>query len=282
VLTRHNTKRVRTGRPNRMLYGRLVDHLIIVDESVRPLYGRFIQDGTLDPARISVIPSAYRADLFHEGVDGGRVRRELGLPDDALVVGVAGRLVLDKGHTYLLRAAAALRSSMPALALLFAGAGPNEEALRRETRELGLDGVVRFLGFRADIAEVEAAFDVAVLPSVGCDASSASLKEAMALGVPVISSDIGGARGIIEDGVTGFIVPPGDPAALAGALRRVLADRDAARAMARRAREEVERRYSVKRLCDQTLQAYATAVTESCAHRGLRARPDGVGARKTA
>ncbi len=229
-----------------------------------------------------MIPSAYRADVFHDGVDGGRVRRELGLSDDALVVGVAGRLVLDKGHTYLLRAAAALQSTMPSLTLLFAGLGPNEGTLRREARELGLEDRVRFLGFRADIAEVEAAFDVAVLPSIGCDASSASLKEAMALGVPVIASDVGGARSIIEDGSTGFIVRPGDPAALETALRRVLTDRESARAVARRAREEVSRRYSVKRLCDQTLQAYATAVTESCAHRGLRTRPDGVGARKTA
>jgi len=282
VLTRHNTKRVRTGRPNRMLYGRLVDHLIIVDESVRRLYGRFIDDGTLDPSRVSVIPSAYRADLFHEGVDGGRVRRELGLGRDALVVGVAGRLVLDKGHTHLLKAAAVLRPELPGLTLLFAGTGPNEEALRREARDLGLGDAVRFLGFRADIPEVEAAFDVAVLPSVGCDASSASLKEAMALGVPVIASDIGGARTIIEDGVTGTIVPPADPAALAEALRRAAAGPESVRAMARRAQAEVSRRFSVMRLCDQTLQAYATAVTDGCAHRGLRTRPDGVRARKTA
>ena len=127
-------------------------------------------------------------------------------------------------------------------------------------RDLGLDGSVRFTGFRWDIAEVEAAFDVAVLPSVGCDASSASIKEAMALGVPVIASDIGGARHIINDGVTGIIVRPGQADDLVSALRALLDDRGTARAMADRAREEVARRFSIGRLADQTLDAYAAAL----------------------
>ena len=115
VMTRHNTKRVRTGLPNRYLYGKLIDHLIIVDESVRKQYEAFLADRTLDPSRISVVPSAYRQDLFHEGVDGTAVRRELAIPDDAVVIGVAGRLVLDKGHTYLLKAASSLLKRVPHL-----------------------------------------------------------------------------------------------------------------------------------------------------------------------
>ena len=260
VMTRHNTKRVRTGRLNRYLYGRLIDHLIIVDESVRSQYKTFIADGTLPPARISVVPSAYRADLFHAGVKGDKVREELAIPPGASVVGVAGRLVLDKGHIHLLAAAASLRKEHPDLVLVFAGAGPNEAQLRRQTEQLGLTGSVRFLGFRNDIAEVEAAFDVAVLPSVGCDASSASIKEAMALGVPVIASDIGGARNIIDDGVTGIVVPPGRPEELAAALRKVLADPVSARAMAERASRQLALRFSLARLTEQTLAAYETAM----------------------
>lgn len=261
VMTRHNTKRVRTSRPNRYLYGRLIDHLILVDESVRSGYATFLADGTLKASRISVIPSAYRADLFYRGVDGSRARRELGIPGDAVVAGVAGRLVIDKGHTYLLQAAARLKPEIPSLTLLFAGLGPNEGALREEAGRLGLSGSVRFLGFRDDIAGVQAALDVAVLPSVGCDASSASLKEAMALGVPVLASDIGGARSIIEDGVTGTIVPPGSAEALATALRALVADPARARRMAETAAERVRMRYSVERLADETLAAYAIALS---------------------
>ncbi|HET6371914.1 MAG TPA: glycosyltransferase family 4 protein [Candidatus Polarisedimenticolia bacterium] len=261
VMTRHNTKRVRTGFANRFLYGRLVDHLIIVDESVRKGYEPFLADGTLSASRISVIPSAYRSDLFHPGVKGAGVRAELKIPADAIAVGVAGRLVEDKGHTYLLKAVAAIQSRVPGLVLVFAGMGPNESRLRAEAAELGLAESVRFLGFRSDIPEVTAAFDIAVLPSVGCDASSASLKEAMALGLPVIATDIGGARGILTEGSAGVIVPPADPEALAAQLLRLIDDPGAARGMGERARREVERRYSIARLADQTLDAYQTALT---------------------
>jgi glycogen(starch) synthase len=184
------------------------------------------------------------------------------------VVGVAGRLVTDKGHIHLMHAAVALKDHFPDMVLIFAGIGPNEPLLKRQAKDLGLAGSVRFTGFRSDIAEVEAAFDVAVLPSVGCDASSASIKEAMALGVPVIASDIGGARHIIEDGVTGIIVRPGQSGDLVSALRALLDDRAMARAMAGRARQDVARRFSIDRLADQTLDAYAAALAGRRCARG--------------
>jgi glycosyltransferase involved in cell wall biosynthesis len=268
VLTRHNTKRVRDSMANRWLYRR-IDHLIVVDESVLRLYEPFFRRGDLDRRAVSVIPSAYRAAVFHAGVSGTRVRAEIGAGQDDVVVGVAGRLVPDKGHIFLMRAAASLRGSgLPRLLLAFAGLGPAEPGLREAAASLGLQHDVRFLGFRPDIAEVQAAFDIAVLPSVGCDASSASLKEAMALGVPVIASDIGGARAIVDDGLTGTIVPPGDAGALASALRSLLADRASAGAMAGRARAEVARRFSIARLADGTLAAYTAALE------GRGARPD--------
>ncbi len=270
VMTRHNTKRVRTGPPNRYLYGKLIDHLIIVDESVRKRYETFLADGTIDPSRISVVPSAYRQDLFHEGVDGTVVRRELAIPDDAVVIGVAGRLVRDKGHAFLLKAASMMLKRVPRLVLVFAGAGPNESAVKEEARALGLADRVKFLGFRDDIPRVEAAFDIAVLPSVGCDASSASIKEAMALGKPVVSSDIGGARGIIHDGVTGIIVTPGRPDELAGALNRLIDDPAAARAMGQEACRQVSSRYSPTRLVEGTLEAYAIAMNQVPSGRAAR------------
>jgi glycosyltransferase involved in cell wall biosynthesis len=247
---------------------------------VRGRYAAFLERGTIDPSRISVIPSAYRADLFHEDVDGAGIRRELDLPPGARVAGVAGRLVLDKGHIHLLRAAAVLASEMPDLHLVFAGQGPNEEALRAQARELGLHDRVRFLGFRTDIAEVEAGFDVAVLPSVGCDASSASIKEAMALGVPVIASDIGGARNIIDDGVTGLVVEPGNSEALAAALRAIFDDPRSARSRAERAVAEVRRRFSVDRLAVETLEGYTSALQACARRRGLQQERGGVQARK--
>jgi len=272
VMTRHNTKRVRTGLPNRLLYGRMIDHLIIVDESIRRQYLPLLTGGVLADGRISVVPSAYRTDLFHKGVDGSAVRRELNLAEDAIAIGVAGRLVTDKGHTFLFQAVQRLLPRYPKIVIVLAGAGPHEQALRDEAAARGLADRLRFLGFRSDIAQVQAAFDIAVLPSIDCDASSASLKEAMALGVPVIASDIGGARFIIEDGVTGLVVEPGSGEALAAGLDRLLADLAGREAMARRAQLLVASRFSVERLADGTLQAYALALTSVAGDRVAGAR----------
>ena len=259
VLTRHNTKRVRDSAANRWLYRR-IDHLIVVDDSVLTGYEPFFRRGDLDRRAVTVIPSAYRTELFHEGIDGARVRAELGAGPGDLVAGVAGRLVEDKGHIHLMKAVVRLRGAGPRIILAFAGLGPLETSLRQSARDLGLAEDVKFLGFRTDIADVQAAFDVSILPSVGCDASSAALKEAMALGIPVIASDIGGARTIVADGVTGRIVPPGDPAALADALREAIDHPAEARARAVRARADVALRFSVRRLADETLAAYARAL----------------------
>ena len=270
VLTRHNTKRVRTGLTNRMLYRRAIDHLIIVDESVREMYAPLLAKGIITPESISVVPSAYRADLFHKGIDGNAVRRELGMGDETTIIGVTGRLVVDKGHTFLFQAVNGLRERFPNLAVVLAGQGPNEDRLRAEVRALGIDTMVHFLGFRKDIPRVAAAFDIAVLPSIGCDASSATIKEAMALGVPVIASDIGGAKSIIRDGRTGVVVPAGESAPLAEALRTMIRYPEQARAMAVLAREDVRQRYSIDRLADGTLAAYETAITRVNDRRSLQ------------
>ena len=271
VLTRHNTKHVRTNAANRALYGRFVDHLILVDESVRAQYAEFLNDGTIDPSRISVIPSAYRADLFHAGVDGQPVRKALGVAPGDTLIGVAGRLVRDKGHTHLFQAVERLRADNPRIALVLAGTGPLEADLKEEARARGLTPITHFLGFRSDIADVAAAFDIAVLPSVGCDASSAAIKESMALGIPIVATDIGGARGMIRNGETGFVVPPGDAGALEKALRVLIADPARARGLAESARLEVVARYSIGQLAESTLLAYETALAGSRASQTSRA-----------
>ena len=131
-------------------------------------------------------------------------------------------------------------------------------AARALAASLGLSESVRFLGFRNDLPELTAALDVSVLASVDCDASPAVVKEAMYLRRPVVVTDIGGLREMVEDGVTGLIVPPRDPGALARAILRVLSDEEGARAMGARGREVVRTRYSVSALADAYERAYAT------------------------
>ena len=277
VTTRHNTKPVRFSAANRYLYGKAVDHLILVSESVRKNFRPFTEAGILSEDRITVVHSAYRVEMFHDGVDPARQRKELKLEGRGPVLGVLARLAEDKGHTWLFQALETIRAKHPGVVLIVAGRGPIEERLRKEVARRGLEGSVIFLGFREDAAEITALLDVAVLPSVGCDASSASIKEAMAMGRPVVATDVGGAREILEDGVTGLIVPPADPAALSSAILALLAVRQRARAMGQRAREIVRSRFGPTILATGELALYENLV-RSRARAGSSAAAPAAGA----
>jgi len=258
VYTRHNTKNVAGHLFNRLLYRRAVDHLIVVSASVLERYRLFLERGDLSRERISVVHSSYWEERFHDGVDGSAVRRELcaGAGPDTLLIGVVGRLVPDKGGVHFLRAAARIAEEFPGARFLFAGRGTGEGALRKAAEDLGMSGRVVFLGFREDVPEITAALDLSVLPSVDCDASSAVLKEAMAVGRPVVATSIGGAGEIIEEGETGMLVPPADPGALARAMAAILRKADRGRSMGVRGRERVRALFSQDRLVDGTVEAY--------------------------
>lgn len=258
VFTRHNTKAVADHVFNRILYRRVIDHLIVASDSVLQRYQPFFRRGDLSLDRVSVVHSSYWEDRFHPGVDGTRVRREIfgGDGPDPILVGFIGRLVPDKGGMHFLRAAARLVPEFPQVRFLLAGRGTEEANLKAAARELGIGERVRFLGFREDVPEITAALDLSVLPSVDCDASSAVLKEAMAVGRPVVATSIGGAAEIVRHGETGLLVPPGDAVALADAIRQILSRPDRGRALGVRGRQRVRAEFTQDRLVEGTLEAY--------------------------
>lgn len=256
VFTRHNTKRVRSHFMNRLLYRHQVDHLIAASRTVLDRYAVLLAGGSLEPERVSVVHSAYRTDLFRPGLDGRRVRAELGVADGAPLVGVVGRLVRDKGQDVFLEAASQVLARRPDTRFVLVGTGTLEAALRARAAALGIAPAVAFLGFRDDVPEITAALTISALPSVDCDASSAVLKEALACGVPVVATDVGGAFEIVRDGVTGLLVPPRDPRRLADALLALIEDPERSRAMGRAGIDDVGRRFTPERLAAETLRVY--------------------------
>ena len=144
------------------------------------------------------------------------------------IVGVVGRLELEKGHPTLLEAWPIVLRSVPEAYLLIVGEGSRLDALHDIARDMRILHRVVFTGRRDDIPAVTAAFDVAVLPSYR-EAQGLTILEAMALSRPVVASNVGGIPEMIEDGVTGLLVPPHDPPALAGAIVRLLAEPPAGR-----------------------------------------------------
>jgi glycosyltransferase involved in cell wall biosynthesis len=180
-----------------------------------------------------------------------RVRREMGLPDDAVVVGTVGRLNAQKGHVHLVDAAALLRH-VDSLRFLIAGDGDLLGELRERARAAGVSDRFVFAGHRTDVPDVLGAMDVFCLSSL-YEGTPLALFEAMAAGKPIVSTAVDGCREVLTDGVTGLLVPPADPAALADALERVAGSPALRAELSRRAREE-SRKYDV-RACVDAMQA---------------------------
>jgi glycosyltransferase involved in cell wall biosynthesis len=205
--------------------------------------------------------------LIHNGIDAGEpcsseeregARQQLGLPPDAPVLAIVGRLSPEKGHAVLFRA---MKRIEPLATLLVAGDGPLGPALREEAQ--GLD--VRWLGFVRATRPIYAAVDAVVMPSLTEGLPIAAL-EAMALGRPLVASAVGELPRLLADGA-GLLVPPREEQALAAGLRRVLASPEERAAMAARARERVRQEYSVERMAERYARLlYAPALA------GARAR----------
>lgn len=163
------------------------------------------------------------------------------MPADTLVAGTAGRLVPVKNHRALLDALQRLQQRGITPMLLVAGDGPLRDGIAQQAAALGLERQVRLLGHRPDIETVLAALDVFVLPSAS-EGLPNTVLEAMASGVPVVATHVGGVDELVEHGETGLLTPPGATGALARAIEDLLRDpaRRAAMAAAARRRARAE------------------------------------------
>ena len=180
------------------------------------------------------------------------VRRELGLAENALVVGTIGRLNAQKGHRYLVDAAARLVLRRPGARVLVVGDGDLMGELRAQAARLGIADRVVFAGHRTDVPDLLGALDVFCISSL-YEGTPLALFEAMAAGKAIVSTSVDGCREVLEDGVTGVLVAPGDAASLAEALERVLGDEALRAALGRQALAS-SRRYDV-RACVDAMQA---------------------------
>lgn len=184
------------------------------------------------------------------------MRRSLGVEAAAFVIVVGASLLPKKDHETLLRALEALSASGLRPTLLVAGDGPERERLERLAADLGIEEQVRFLGGRADVPDLLGASDLAVLASKEREGCSNFLMEAMALGVPVVTTETGGARELVDDERTGLVVPARDRIALAAAIRRMMRRPDIRRGLAAAAHEDVYRRFDGARMVEETETLY--------------------------
>lgn len=190
--------------------------------------------------------------LIYNGVDpemfSGRdkimAKRALGLPNGP-AVGTVAALVPVKGLDYFLEAARYVSLEVPEASFVVAGGGALEGALRRRAEDLGVE--VRFLGPRKDVPLVLSALEVFVLPSLS-EGMGLSIMEAMAAGLPVVATEVGGIPELVVDGETGVLVPPRDPEALARAILECIRERERAEEMGRKGRKRVRDLFTLARM----------------------------------
>jgi glycosyltransferase involved in cell wall biosynthesis len=195
---------------------------------------------------VYVLVSGYHADPMDlTPEDRARGRAELGAaPNDFLLIHVA-RFWPEKAHEVLLEAFQTIHSERPDTRLWLAGVGPELERIRTMTSAIGLDGPVRFLGFRTDLPYILALADLQVHPS-HAEGIPLALCSGMAAGMPIVATAVGGIPEIVRSGYSGLLVPPGDPDAVAAAVLRLMHDDSERRRLCANARKFIETEYSLE------------------------------------
>jgi glycosyltransferase involved in cell wall biosynthesis len=256
----------------------LTDHFHAISQTVRTAAIRSLG---IPPERITVIPRG--RDPERLGAPGrtrrGRVRRRLGLrPDDEIVITV-GRQEFLKGHRFLLEAAEMLGRSRPRLVVLVAGRrGTASDRLARLHRRPGVGDVVRVLGYRDDVPDLLAASDLFVFPSLS-EGLGGALIEAMALGLPIVASDVDAIREVVEPERNALLVRPGSTLELAGAVEALLDDPERRGVFGVRSRWIFEERFTIDRSAQRMIELYGRIARPPARGRPPPARGIGSGRR---
>lgn len=205
----------------------------VLSRGIAPRKVRVIYNG-VSPSRTDLAPGEREA-----------AREALGVPPEGALAGIVASLQTAKDHETFLQAAAIVRRSLPDARFAIVGDGPLRAQLERRSRELGLDSCVSFAGQQLRVAPYIAAFDVAVLSSCDHEGCSNFLLEAMALGRPLVATDVGGNAELFTAGRAGFLVPPKEPGAMAAAVLDVLQNTETASRMSRESLDAFSGRFTL-------------------------------------
>jgi glycosyltransferase involved in cell wall biosynthesis len=246
VRSRHVS--IPVGRGRALIY-RLADRVITSGAAIKAM----LEAAGVPAPRVVSIPAGIDTGRFHDGVSGAAVRAEFG---GGPLVGLVANIRGSKGHQVLLEAAPRVLAERPDTRFLIVGDGVGFDDVRCSVSARGLAGDVIMTGFRRDVAEIMAALDVLVLPSLRSEATSQVVPQALAVGTPVVGTTVGGIPEIIRDGETGRLVPPGDPPALAAAILDLLGDPARARAMARHGQRLVLSQFTFQAMMEATTRVY--------------------------
>jgi glycosyltransferase involved in cell wall biosynthesis len=262
VSTRHNDDRFFlnpfVGIVHYMVSARQ-DLIIAISDHI----ARFtVSRGVRHPARVRRVYHGIEPPLTRAlEREGQRIRAELGIEQDAFLVGNVGRLAPQKGQRHLIAAMPHLLERVPRAHAVIAGGGDLEGYLRELAEEVGVAPRVHVLGQRKDVPALMHAIDVFAMPSIW-EGFGLVLLEAMAAGRPIVASRVATIPEVVLDGESGLLVPAGDPLALADALAQLANDRALASRLGESGRERLQRHFSVEKMVGDTELLYRELVEE--------------------
>lgn len=245
VRVRHISAPVHQNAATRWLYATAAAHIVTTGERLRT---ELMRDLDLPATQVTSVPTGIDLERYAPRARAA-ARRQLGLAEDGLIVGIIATLRSWKGHRYLLEAFAQLGAVDTRL--LVVGDGPGRDNLRRQAAELGIAERMLMPGNQTDVAPWLAALDVFVLPSYANEGVPQAIMQAQACGLPVISTPVGSIPEIVADGVTGLLVPPRDVPALQAALARLLDDAALRRQLGDAALAQAQERFADSRMLDR-------------------------------
>jgi glycosyltransferase involved in cell wall biosynthesis len=210
--------------------------------------------GAVCTRSVRVIAPGLPIDRFDQPLSRADARRELGLPADAFILGTAGRLARQKRHDLLIGGAAKAANTVPDLYVAILGEGELREETQHVADEL-MPGRVRLLGHRPDVPRLLLAFDAFALPS-DYEGLPFAILEAMAIGLPIIATDVQGSGEALTDGVNGILIEKGSSTELASAIERIAVDSTLAARLGEEAAASFRRHYTADRMVDETEALY--------------------------
>lgn len=252
IMTHHLPHPLKKGLLKRLAIRRfLFNRVIAVSESVR----QTLLTSGLAPEQVVTIHHGTDTEAFRQiTVSREEIRREWGIPAETFVLGIAGRVAEEKGVDHFLQAMKQIRHT--GIHGVVIGAGDTLPQMRELADRLNLNDRVTFAGFRSDINNAINALDCLVLASTWAEPCAAVVQQAMALGLPVIGTDIGGTPEMIEEGTTGFLVQPSQPEAIVAAVERLLSDSAAPVRMGEAGRRRVDALFTLSGMVDKTEALY--------------------------
>lgn len=253
IKTRHISARVSRGWLTRLAYQHLHDFIITTSDGIAR---DMVYFNGYDPARISAVPTGVDFSRYENIAPHRGLREELGLPADAMLVGMVSVLRSWKGHPDFLRAAREVKKQFPKAFFIIVGEGPRRPHIEGEVLRMGLEDFIFLIGHRDEVGQILGDLDVFVLPSYANEGVPQALLQALAMERPVVATAVGGIPEVVTTEVHGLLCEPNNPKSLAAAIQRILQDPSRAREMAVAGRQRVLERHSLEKMVDRLEEIY--------------------------